>query len=406
MCFSAAPMEKQTQGRDRSESPELDTASRSRTNPVKYDVAVVGLGAMGSATLAHLAQRGVRAVGVDRLAPPHALGSTHGHTRIIREAYYEHPLYVPLVRRAYELWEQLERESSTPLLRITGGVWVGPERGALVAGALESARTHGIAHELLDPSELTRRFPAYRAQSNWVALHERRAGMLFPERCVEAHLASARRHGAAVVLNTIVTGWTASSRGVALSTSTAPIDAERVVVAPGAWLPELETALGVRVPVEIERQMSHWFDPVAPNARFDMCPVGLWELEGEELFLTMPNEGHGVKCGMHHSGAPTSAAAVERTVSDAENAAARRVLDGIMPGAAGRLRDARVCLYTNTPDRHFIIDRVGDGRIVLLSPCSGHGFKFASAIGEIAADLVMRGSSDFDLTPFSLARFR
>ena len=373
---------------------------------MKCDVAVVGLGAMGSATLAHLAQRGVRAVGVDRFAPPHALGSTHGHTRIIREAYYEHPLYVPLVRRAYELWDRLERESGTPLLRITGGVWVGPASGPLVAGALASARAHDIGHELLDPSELSRRFPAYRARDGWVALHERRAGMLSPERCIEAHLASARRHGATIAFDTTVTGWTTSRRGVTLATNADVIEAERLVVAAGAWLPELAASLGERIPVEIERQMSHWFEPVTPDARFETCPVGLWELDGQELFLTMPDEGHGVKCGMHHSGAPTSASGVNRTVSDAENAAARGVLNEVMPGAAGRLRDARVCLYTNTPDHHFIIDRVGDGRAVLLSPCSGHGFKFASAIGEIAADLVTRGRSDFDLTPFSLARFR
>jgi sarcosine oxidase len=375
---------------------------------VKYDIAVVGLGAMGSATLAMLAQRGVRAVGIDQFAPPHPLGSTHGYTRIIREAYYEHPLYVPLVRRAYELWHDLEARVGSPLLRETGGVWVGPRSGPLVRGALESARSHGIEHELLDPAELTRRFPAYQARAGCVAVHERRAGMLFPERCVEAYLKTAQQDGAIVKTNTAVSGWTLNGNGITLTIAGADeIRADRLVVSAGAWLPELSPFLGIRIPVEIERQMSHWFDPAAnDDGRFESCPVGLWELDGEELFLTMPNEGHGVKCGMHHSGAPTSARGVNRLVSDAENTSARRVLDEVMPGAAGRLREARVCLYTNTPDHHFIIDRVADGRVVVLSPCSGHGFKFASAIGEIAADLACSGKSTFDLTAFSLARFR
>jgi sarcosine oxidase len=375
---------------------------------MKYDVAVVGLGAMGSATAYALANRGTRVVGFDRFAPPHTLGSSHGHTRIIREAYYEHPLYVPLVQRAYELWHEMEKRSGAELLRETGGVWVGPPSGPLVRGALQSAREHHIAHELLDAKELSRRFPAYRARANWQALYERRAGMLFPERCIEAFLAGARQAGADIRLNTPVLSFRAGSSGVSLTTNAGTDQAERIVVAAGAWLPDLAPLLDVKLPLEIERQMSHWFDPAATDSRYDssLCPVGLWELDNEELFLTMPNEGHGVKCGMHHSGAPTTADAVNRAVSDAENAGAKGVLDEVMPGAAHRLRDARVCLYTNTPDKHFIIDQVADGRVLLLSPCSGHGFKFASAIGEVAAELLCDGRSRFDLAPFSLARFR
>jgi sarcosine oxidase len=375
---------------------------------VKYDVAVVGLGAMGSAAAYELARRGLRVVGYDRLQPPHTLGSTHGHTRIIREAYYEHPLYVPLVRRAYELWHEMESRSGTTLFQQTGGVWVGPANGPLVSGALASAREHHIDHEVLDPAELTRRFPAYRAHEDWLAVFERRAGMLFPERCIDAYLSAARLGGAELRLNTEVTGWRVSATGISITTATGTDEAAQLVVAAGAWLPELTAALGVELPLEIERQMSHWFEPApASDRRYDpaRCPVGLWEIVNRELFLTMPNEGHGVKCGMHHSGAPTSAAAVNRRVSDAENASAARILNDVMPGAAARLRDARVCLYTNTPDAHFIVDWVERGRVLLLSPCSGHGFKFASAIGEIAAQLVAEGRTMFDLRPFSLARF-
>jgi sarcosine oxidase len=375
---------------------------------MKYDVAVVGLGAMGSATAYALAARGVRTIGFDQFDPPHSRGSSHGHSRIIREAYYEHPLYVPLVKRSYELWRELETRSGAELLRETGGVWVGPRTGPLVRGALQSAETHDIDFELLDAAELTRRFPAYRPEPRWVGVYERRAGMLFPERCVSTFLAQAQALGAALRLNTSVAGWTVDAAGVTLTTSRGEERAERIVVSAGAWLPELARHLDAKIPVQIERQMSHWFDPAdAADGRYDAanCPVGLWEIADEELFLTMPNEGHGVKCGMHHSGATTTAASVNRVVSDAENAAATRLLEHVMPGAAQRFRDARVCLYTNTPDHHFIIDQLAGGRVLLLSPCSGHGFKFASAIGEVAADLLSVGRSRLDVSPFSLARF-
>lgn len=374
-----------------------------------FDVAVVGLGAMGSASAHALAAAGARVVAFDQRTPPHTLGSTHGHTRIIREAYYEHPLYVPLVRRAYERWAELERESEQSLWVQTGGVMVGPEGGPLLGGALKSAQTHGIAHELLDAAGLAQRFPAYRAHADWVALLEHRAGMLFPERCVEAFIAGGRRRGATVHLGTNVTGWTRSGIGLRVTTSGGSFDVEQLVVAAGPWLPRLYDALGLRLPLVVERQLSHWFDPAtAGDDRFSasQCPIGLWETRPDDLFATLPDEGHGVKCGTHHAGAATDPDRVDRRVSDDENAAARACLAEVMPGAGGRLRDARVCLYTNTPDHHFIIDWAPGGRVLVLSPCSGHGFKFASAIGEIVAELVVDGRSWLDLAPFSLSRFK
>ena len=375
---------------------------------MRYDVAIVGLGAMGSACAHAFAKRGASVIAFDQLAPPHSMGSTHGHTRIIREAYYEHPLYVPLVRRAYDLWADLERESGQTLWMKTGGLWVGSESGPLVAGALESARTHNIAHDLLDAAELNLRFPAYHARPEWVGLLEHRAGTLFPEKCIEAFLSVARNHGAALRTSEAVTGWTSSSSGVVVTTATGRYEADRVIVAAGAWLPGLTEHLGVRLPLEIERQMSHWFTPRSPDAKYraTQTPVALFEMPGGDMFLTMADEGHGVKCGKHHSGSPTTPDAVNRVVSDAENAEAREILDEVMPGAGGTLRDARVCLYTNTPDRHFIIDWAPGGRALVLSPCSGHGFKFASAIGEIAAEMALDGRSWIDLKPFSLSRFR
>jgi sarcosine oxidase len=375
---------------------------------VRFDAAVIGLGAMGSAAALGLSRRGARVAAFDAFTPPHALGSSHGRTRIIREAYYEHPLYVPLVRRAYELWSELEREADARLLRLTGGVVVGAERGTLVAGALMSARAHGIDHEMLGAQELADRFPAYRARADWVALYEKRAGLLFPEACVSAMLDRAGRNGAAIHFNEEVTQWRPNGRGLVVQTLRGSYDVDRLIVAAGPWLPRLRPSLGVDVPVEVERQLSHWFAPTDDDSRFGArrCPVGLWDGPNGEVFATLPDVGQGVKCGMHHAGTATNPDSVDRQVSDAENEAARSLLQEVMPGAAGSLLDSRVCLYTNTPDRHFIIDWLQRDRVLLLSPCSGHGFKFATAIGEIAAQLTLDGKAWLDLKPFALSRFR
>ncbi len=362
---------------------------------------------MGSAAAYSLAKGGAKVVAFDRLAPPHHMGSTHGHTRIIREAYYEHPLYVPLVRRSYELWADLEQACGERLFTQTGGLWVGPENGELIKGAVDSVKQHGIAHDMLTAAGISERFPAYAARKEWVGLLEHRAGMLAPEKCVQAFHVGAIQHGAEIHTGREVTGWTTSAKGVRVTTTSGHYDAERIVVAAGAWLPGLAKKMGLKIPLEIERQVSHWFAPSAADVKYSAAniPVALFELPGD-MFLTMGDEGHGVKCGKHHSGKPTSPESVNRIVSDAENEASRAILDEVMPGAGGRLLDARVCLYTNTPDHHFIIDWIERGRALLLSPCSGHGFKFASGIGEIAAQLVTEGKTAMDITPFSLSRFQ
>ena len=375
-----------------------------------FDIAIIGLGVMGSACARELSRRGARVIAFDQLTPPHTMGSSHGHTRIIREAYYEHPLYVPLVRRAYELWHDLERESGATLFHQTGGLMVGPEKGPLFQGALDSARTHGVDHEILDARQLSDRFPAYLARSDWVAILERRAGMLFPERCIESLLASAQQNGATLRFKTKAGGWRREAGGrIQVSLENETITAKQLIVSAGSWLPGLSDSVGIQLPLEIERQLSHWFQPEEsdpPRFQPANCPIALWEMPDGDVFATFPNEGHGVKCGMHHAGATTSPESVSRTVTQGENAVARELLETVMPGAGGKLREARVCLYTNTPDRHFIIDWLQPNEVLLLSPCSGHGFKFATAIGELAAELVLDGRTWLDLKPFSLARFR
>jgi sarcosine oxidase len=373
---------------------------------MSVDVIVIGLGAMGSATLYELARRGVRALGVDQFAPPHTQGSTHGRTRIIREAYFEHPLYVPLVRRAYELWDELERESERTLFHRTGGLMIGPADGAIVTGARHSAVEHDVPHEMLTADEVCRRWPAYHPPDDHTALFEMRAGLLLPEACVETYLELARSNGATIRTGECVQSWRRDGEGVAVTTGSATYRAGRVVFTAGAWLRELVT--DVPLPLRIERQMFHWFEP---TGRRDLhqatrCPLALWEFERDRMVATFPDLGDGVKAGVHHEGETTDPATARRSTTPEEDAGIRAILSRLMPEAAGRQLEARVCLYTNTPDHDFLIDaHPTHPAALLVSPCSGHGFKFASAIGEIVADIVAHGRSAFDLAPFRLARF-
>ncbi|MFL5580957.1 MAG: N-methyl-L-tryptophan oxidase [Gemmatimonadaceae bacterium] len=369
---------------------------------------VVGLGAAGSAAAYHLARRGVRVTGLDRFAPPHAMGSSHGRTRIIREAYFEHPLYVPLVRRAYELWAELEAEAGERLLAITGGLMAGPREGALVAGALRSAHEHGLPYEMLDAREANARFPAFALEHDWVGLLEPRAGMLFPERCVSAHLAGARGAGAELRTNEPALRWRADGAGVVVETAAGEHRADALVLAAGPWtaglLPELA------LPLEIARQTLHYFEPAAeklPLLDPSRCPIAIWEHDRDRFFYSFPAHEGRVKCAVHHEGETArTPEAVRRDVDEADTAPVRALLERIIPAARGPLRESTVCLYTNTPDWHFVIDRhPAHRRVVVASACSGHGFKFASAVGELVADLTTGTPPRFDPAPFAISRF-
>ncbi len=370
-----------------------------------HDVAVVGLGAMGSAAADSLARRGKRVIGFDRFSPPHTLGSSHGQTRIIREAYFEHPLYVPLVQRAYECWAALERDAGRPLLRVTGGLMIGAPDGVLVAGALKSAEVHHLAHQRLTAGEVRKRFPALNPEDHMAAVWEPRAGMLFPEACIGAQLERASRHGAELHADEPATGWRADGDGVEIATGRGRYRAARLVLAAGAWNGKLLEDLGV--PLTVERNALYWFEPRAHRECFapERLPIYIFEHERGRFFYGFPALEQGVKVAHHHEGEPVDPDRPRREVSAAEVEAMRGLLRRFLPDADGRLEASASCLYTNTPDEHFLVDvHPRHPQVVIASACSGHGFKFASVIGEAIADLVADGRSRHDLSLFRAAR--
>jgi sarcosine oxidase len=372
----------------------------------EYDVLIVGLGAMGSAAAYHLAGRGLRVIGLDRFRPPHIFGSSHGRTRIIREAYFEHPSYVPLLQRAYELWAELEKKSGKKLLLQTGGLMLGPPHGVLVTGARRSAEEHRLPHEMLSSAQIRKRFPAFAASDDVTGVWEPRAGILFPELAIETHLELAEGRGAHFRFNNPVISWEAHPAGIHVHAEFEDFIARQLVLSPGAWMNYLSPPLSL--PLSVERQGLFWFEPVGNSAAFqpDRCPIFIWEYGLHQFFYGFPDLGDGIKIGIHHQGQPTEPMLLDRVVNPLETKAAHDLLRRFLPQAAGALKSTAVCMYTNTPDEHFILDRhPAHPQVIIASPCSGHGFKFSPVIGEIIANMITGKPTSFDLGLFKVNRF-
>lgn len=373
-----------------------------------YDVIVAGLGAMGSATAYHIARRGRRVLGLDRFTPGHTFGSSHGETRMIREIYYEHPLYVPIVRRAYELWRQLEQEAETDVMLIRGGLMIGPPDGRIVSGVRRTAEQHNMPHDVMTARELRARFPAFAPSDENVAVFDPRAGMLRPEACISAHLTLAQRWGAALRFAEPMTSWSPDGDGVRVTTSAGTYHASKLVITAGAWTRGV--AGPPELPLQVERQVAVWMEPAAHEEWYDpeRCPIYICEYAPGLSVYGFPRFASGVKAALFHGGeiAP-SADQVRREVEPEEVRKVQETLARFIPGAASaRPMATQTCLFTNTPDTHFLIDFHPAHRSVLVSsPCSGHGFKFASVVGEMQADLVLEGRSRFDLSQFRWSRF-
>ena len=372
-----------------------------------FDVAVIGLGVMGSAALDALARRGRRVIGIDRFAPGHDRGSSHGATRIIRLGYFEHPSYVQLVGAAYPLWRELEARSGQSLLSVTGILEIGEPESDLVAGTLRSSRLHGLPHEILDAPSLMKRFPAFRLPDDFVGVFQRDGGFVRAESAVAALQTLARRAGAELRIEERVCAVEPYRDGVRVTTQHGDIVAKYAIVTAGPWLKSLLPQLPV--PIRVTRQVLGWFEP-ADDARdwfaADRFPVFLLQNQ-DGVFYGFPADTDGIKVAKHHHLDETvDPDGHDRTVSAADEAVVRRVLRAYVPDADGRLIAARTCLYTMTPDGDFILDRLpGCPQIVVAAPCSGHGFKFAPVIGEILADLAVEGYTEHDILRFSLKRF-
>ena len=373
-----------------------------------YNAIVIGLGAMGSATLFHLAKRGSRVAGFEQFQPAHAFGSSHGDSRIIRETYFEHPLYVPLVQRAHELWRELEEVSGRRLMTINGGLMIGARDGAVISGTLRSAREHSLPHAVLTAGEVHERFPPFRLDESLIAVFDPRAGFLDPESCTASHVDCARRAGAEVHLDEPVLEWNADGEGVRVKTSKGTYRADRLVIAAGPWCSALLADL--ELPLTIERQVVFWLEPERDVALYDASrfPIYAYEFEPGTICYGFPRLTRGVKAAVMHGGELASAPEkVDRMGKPRDEDALRAAIRPVLPDLSrAPVGESDVCLFTNTPDHDFIIDfHPRHAQVLISSPCSGHGFKFASAIGELQAELLIDGTSRFDLTPFRIRRF-
>ena len=370
-----------------------------------YDAIVIGLGSMGSAALYHLARRGQRVLGLEQFDVPNALGSSVGVSRIIRLAYAEHPDYVPLLLRAYELWRELEALARERLLVITGGLDVGRENEETVKGSLRSCQVHNLAHDLLDAETVKRRFPGYRLAPDMVAVYQPDGGFLMSERCVVAHTVAALDLGAEIHGRERATSWCASEAGVRVTTESGTYEARSLVVTAGPWVGELVAELA---PLAIpERQVMLWAQPLRPQYfRTDSFPV--FNLQAPEgRFYGLPVFGvPGFKIGKyHHRRQRVRLDALDRDCHAEDETVLREGLRRYFPDADGPTLAMKVCLFTNTSDEHFILDHHPDHpRVAIAAGFSGHGFKFCSVVGEIMADLVLEGTTRHPIDTFRLAR--
>jgi monomeric sarcosine oxidase len=370
-----------------------------------YDAIVLGAGGVGAAAMWQLARRGLRVLGIDRFAPPHDHGSSHGHTRIIRQAYFEHADYVPMLLETYRLWEELENLAGRPLLMETGLLEIGPADGVVVPGVLRAANEHGLDVERLPAAEVQHRWPAFRVPDELVGVFERRGGLLRVEECVRATLIAAEEAGAELRVGVEAFDWVADG-DVRVETSAGRFAAERIVIAAGAWASKLLKSLDLRL--EIRRKPLMWHATSDANVRADAgFPCYLFELP-QGVFYGFPAiDERGLKVAEHTGGdVVADPSAVDRRLLDRDRGPVEAFVQAHLPAADTPCREHSVCLYTMSPDEHFIVDRHPQHeRVVFAAGLSGHGYKFAPVLGRSLADLAIDGRTDSPMAFLSLARF-
>lgn len=370
-----------------------------------FDAIVVGCGAMGSSASYHLAEKGLRVMTLEKFGLNHEFGSSHGETRIIRLAYYEDERYVPLLRRAFESWREIERKSGKELLKMTGGLMIGPPEGELVTGVLKSARKHELPHRVLSVGEMRQRFPALTFDDDYDAIYLDDAGILFPESCIEAHVEMAKESGADFRFSSPVGAWRSTAEGVEVESGGETYLADKVVFCAGPWTKQL---VGDLIPLTCERQVPLWFSSGGEKCFSpEQMPVFIAEETPMRFFYGIPELGHGVKVARTHQGKKVEPDDLDRVVTQDDVAPVQEFISRRLVKLGRAPIASSTCLYTNTPDLNFAIGRhPADERVTVVSACSGHGFKFASVVGEIAADLAVDGRTPLDISFLGVDRFR
>ena len=369
------------------------------------DVIIIGLGAMGSATSMFLSHNGIKVIGFDSYSPPHEFGSSLGHTRVIREAYHEGTTYVPIVQRAYEIWLEMNENSKVPIIETYGGLLIGRKTGD-IENALKSANKYDIPIKKMTNDEISQKFSVLNPPKEYIGLLESRGGAVFVENSINHMLNTALNNGSVHKYNERVVRWSKKSNYYLVETNLGNYKAEKLVFSSGAWITKLLPTL--KLPIKIERQVLFWFSPRKNPDKFKSInmPNSGWDLDNGLSFYTMPNlENRGFKVAMHHNGEFVDPDTLIRESNDSDLKMVRDFLEEYIPDGNGELIDSKVCMYTDTPDQDFLIDsHPDDENIIICSPCSGHGFKFTPAIGEICSSLIINNSTKFDLDKFSLER--
>lgn len=371
-----------------------------------YDVIVIGLGGMGSAAAYHLAARGQRVLGLEKFTPAHNRGSSHGGSRIIRQSYFEDPAYVPLLLRAYELWDRLAADSGSEVFRLTGGMYLGPSDSLTVAGSLRASREWSLPHEVFDAAEIRRRFPYFTPDPGDIAIYETKGGFARPELTVRAHIDLALRARATLLFGEEVLDWSASESGVLVRTGRAVYRAHQLVICPGAWAPQLLAEFGI--PITIERQVLYWLDPIGGTAAFEDQPIYIAEdASGAQIygFPAIDGPRGGVKTAFFRKGIVCTPDTIDRVVHEHEIREMRERVAKLLPALDGPAVHTATCMYSNTPDEHFVIARHPDiDRVTIACGFSGHGFKFVPVVGEILADLAIEGRTGHPISLFDPQR--
>jgi sarcosine oxidase len=374
---------------------------------VNYDIAVVGLGGMGSSIVAHCAERGASVIGLEQFQRLHDLGSSHGKTRMIRKAYFEDPAYVPLLHRTYELWGQLERVSGQKILHITGLLSVGEETSEIIQGTRRAAAEHDLPVDTLSQREIQSRYPTLRLEKDELGLFEKDGGVLDPELAIDVYLRLAQSNGATMRFGVTMQEWHPTGTGFDLSlTDGTRISANKLILALGAWVQPLLESLGVSV--RVQRNVQAWFLPATHVYDVPNFPGFLLNRRGLPAPLYgFPDFGDGIKAAFHGLGDLTTATQIDREIDEPTDVIPiARALEKWMPGAADSFREAKACMYTLTPDQHFVIDHHPSHKnLILCGGFSGHGFKFAPVVGEIAADLALAGGCRHQIEFLSVRRF-